>query len=140
MNHTPSTRSRHALRWVLGVALAFVVLMLVGLQMAERRAAEEWERALAHLQDSGWKLAEYSIAYSDGRVESGTVSVRGNYLGSARECSLGKGPLSVVLLQHRRFFGSSMRGAIGPFDEAHWTDIEALLQEVGVDIELAVEP
>ena len=54
MNHTPTTRPRHALRWVLGVRLVFVVVVGVALQLARRRADERWQSGVEskHPDDS----------------------------------------------------------------------------------------
>ena len=39
MQPTPTTQGRHALRWVLGVALVFVVVVGIGLQVARHASS-----------------------------------------------------------------------------------------------------
>ena len=57
MHPTPNTRPRHALHWVLGVGLAFVVVVAMALQVARRRADDQWEMVLAHWEKE-WQDCE----------------------------------------------------------------------------------
>ena len=43
MEPTPTPRGRHALRWVLGVGLVFVVVVGMALQVARGMADKRWE-------------------------------------------------------------------------------------------------
>ena len=52
MHPTPTTRHRHALRWVLGVGLVFVVVVGMALQVARRRAEERWNLIVDHWLDN----------------------------------------------------------------------------------------
>ena len=51
MEAEPTTKSRHALRWVLGVGLVFVVVVGMALQVAQRRADERWDTVLVHFEE-----------------------------------------------------------------------------------------
>ena len=44
MHPTPTTRSHHALRWVLGVGLVFVVVVGMAWHVTQPRADERWEQ------------------------------------------------------------------------------------------------
>ena len=52
MEPTPTTRGRHALRWVLSVGLVFVVVVGIALQVARSRADERWDRIIQHRDKS----------------------------------------------------------------------------------------
>ena len=51
MQVEPTTRDRHALRWVLGVGLVFVVVVAMALQVARRRALARWESVVTPWED-----------------------------------------------------------------------------------------
>lgn len=131
---TPTTRGHHALWWVLGVAVVFAVVMLVGLQMAERRAAEEWERALLHLQAYGWEALEGDLT---SEAIGGSLRVEGNYLRSLRSCQLFKGGSSMMAVdQARVYFGRTMTGYVflDRDDGIPLPTVEALLEEAGIEV------
>ena len=48
MNSTSTTQGRHALRWVLGVGLVFMVVVGMALQVARSRADERWLAVMSH--------------------------------------------------------------------------------------------
>ena len=68
MQPTPNTRGRHALRWVLGVGLVFVVISAMALQVARRRADERWESLLTHWDEAcpSPHRAQWSIPFDGG--------------------------------------------------------------------------
>ena len=70
----------------------------------------------------------------------GTESRPGNYLNSIRGCLLSTGSAHVILEQSRVFDRSTIKAYVQPNQEDHWSDIEVLLQEVGVEMFVAAVP
>jgi len=105
-NPTPTPRHRHALRWVVGSALVFVVLVVIVLDVVQRQADERWALALAHFQDSGWVISE--VVYID---------MLGEGTSFRHECHLSTGSWStglgmLQLRQFRALFGSRIEARI----------------------------
>ena len=62
------------------------------------------------------------------------------HLNSIRGCLLSTGSAHVILEQSRVFDGSTIKAYVQPNQEDHWSDIEVLLQEVGVEMFVAAVP
>ena len=70
MQPTPTTRDRHALRWVLGAGLVFVVVSGMALQVARERADEQWRRVVAHWEET-WLPFDLGPSWSGFRMGEG---------------------------------------------------------------------
>lgn len=160
MNSAPNTRPRHALRWVLGVGLVFLVVSAMALQAARRRTDERWERVMAH-----WEQAtRLSNLYKPGHygppptnpppgmgppapsrrepirylMDIGTERTGGNIFWEWRRCQWGEQFNELVLRQERNLFGSRIEARFSrglPLLADHLREVLA-----AVDIELVVEP
>ncbi len=110
MQPTPTTRGRHALRWVLGVGLGFVVVVAMALQMARRRADERWVRVVAHFKEAwprsgaveGWAGSTAALTFAE--EEMGGDSLFGGW----RQVVWRGAFFNLVLLQDRNLFASTI--------------------------------
>ena len=138
MNPTPTTRGRHALRWVLGAALVFVVVVGMALQVARSRADERWESVMSQLREVDglrtplwWPRAETR----GGNVFRGWRQV--HVYGLDGPGGWGGFEFALVVRHERSFFGSNMDVRMS--GEAGLVDtVSAIFTEL--DIELVVEP
>jgi len=131
MNPTPTTRGRHALRWVLGVGLVFVVVSAMALQDARRRADERWVSVVSRLDEEfpskSWAMGPRPI------TRGGTVF---------REWRQGKWDFiwyHVVVRQERILFGSYIEARASlDWNIVKRANFGLLLAEL--DIDLVVDP
>ncbi len=132
MNPTPTTRGRHALRWVLGVGLVFVVVIAMSLQAARRRADERWETVIV-MWDEYRREVRPEVAFRLGRETRGGTVFR-----AWRRVQLSSLHLNMALRQERDFFGSSIEVRMSEFwPSGYLRRIRSLFAEV--DVELVVE-
>ena len=138
MTATPNTRHRHALRWVLGVGLVFVVVVGMALQEARRRADERWNRVYTHCLK---EMHIQSVKFKQRASGLGSflfVSRGGGFFRDSRLAQLHSLTFSIELRQERSFFGSTFRARLSGGKPEEIAEIRAIFAEL--DIELVVEP
>ena len=137
MDAALNTRGRHALRWVLGVGLVFVVISAMGLQFARSRADDAWNEALARVQNSGWRLQKGWPYNTDGNFPMATPDVSGNYLRAARHGFILDSDCAIILTQTRTLFGSHFAAYVVGAYPGHGDALRDIFAAEG--IELSVE-
>lgn len=136
MSATPTTRDRHALRWVLCVGLVFVVVVGMGLQAAQRRADERWADVMSHCEEKGMGVSDYRMFHVPGIHKSFSETRGGNIF---REWRQGQWVRStIVLRQERSLFGSSLE--VHMSGGMPWQVDVVRDTFAGVDVEVVVEP
>lgn len=149
-NATPATRDRHALRWVVGVGIVFVVVVVMGLQVVRSRADERWESVLTRW-DKAWSSG--SRGHWLNTSEGGSADMRwldltelldasqqgGNMLrGNRRVLYYRGGGVLLTLSQERRHFSSQIDAHLSRAKPGEVDVARAILAEF--DIELVVAP
>ena len=151
MNAASTTRPRHALRWVLGVGLVFVVVVGMALHVVRRRADERWESVLTRW-DKAWPSSGnrgFWMNPSEGRSRYSRVfdltelldasQQGGNILrGNRRVLYLMEGGVTLDLGQERSHFSSRIDARLSRAKPDQVEAARAIL--ASFDIELVVEP
>lgn len=158
MNPTPHTQHRHALRWVLGVGLVFVVVVALTLQVVRRRADERWGSLVMHwneewlrngvLQRVGPQLPVvqqgsdmepiWGLLFA-GQVSTCSDTSDGNMFRGWRQATRsGSGMCALVLRQERNFFGSIIVARMSGGEPEQIEAVRTIL--AAVDVDLVVEP
>jgi len=136
---------------VLGAALVFVVVVVMVLQEARRRADERWDRVVTHWE-SEWRAVPASQLVEWFTDDAGVVLPAPTSLGESRGGGVFQGwrqdawPFpggALVLRQETTLFGSTIEarvfwrgGRVNP--PGHIDAIRAIF--VAVDVELVFEP
>ncbi len=150
MEPTPTTRGRHALRWVLGVGLVFVVVVGMALQVARQRADERWESVLRPPDEVMLLILRISLeatlfntkgpqraAHAMEKITKAATS-GGNIFQAWRQHQWEGHKFILVLRQERSFFGSSIEARMTGGEPALVDAARAIF--AAVDVELVVEP
>ena len=141
---TPTTRHRHALPWVLGVGLAFVVVVGMALQTARRRADEGWKSVVTPWEEE-WQRSGFVLHGGRQAVEWATTGFLletetrgGNVFRAWREDQWEGQTLAqtftLVLRQERNFFGSSIEARLSGGAPRLVEIVRTSFAEVGVDL------
>ena len=158
MQPTPNTRDRHALRWVLGVGLVFVVVCTVVLQVAWQHADERWASLMMALEPGfdelvvSPDLSDDSGGWYPFGINPEGLRNRGDHMWSDRTWSDRGGNLFrawrrynwngfgflLVVRQDIKFFGSSIEAKMSGGVPRQIDAARAML--AAVDIDLIVEP
>ena len=145
---TPKARGRHALLWVLGMAMVFVVVSAMALQAARRSAGERWDSVVLHCVKEGVPDAVLERGVLPATSRPGEASALAPYPASEirggaflREWRRRKweAPTFVLILHQERTLLASriealVRGSMPSGEDA----LRAVF--AAVDVELVVEP
>ena len=148
MTPAPNTRGRHALRWVVGVGLVFVVVFGLALQVARQRADERWESVIGH-SDEGWgelgprivirsleaTLGNGGLPGSTGsRRTTNTATSGGNIFLAWRQHQWNSYNYILVVRQERSLFGSSIEARMTGGEPALVDAARVEFAAVGVEL------
>ena len=135
MQPTPHPRGRHALRWVLGVAFAFVVVVGMALQVARTRADERWDGVMTH----GGR--EWPLDYMLKSLKMSHMSDPPPYFPESRGGNIFRGwregtwvLKSIGLRQERNFFGNTIEAHMSGAGPRLLEAVRAILAEVDVEV------
>ena len=103
-------RDRHAMRWVLGTALAFLVVVAMGLLSARLQASERWLQAVAYCEEDVQRIdaLESWVGPTPSRFFSETETRGGNVFRGWRRGEWDALAYNLVLLQKHNWFGNSI--------------------------------
>ena len=141
MNATSDARGRHALRWVVGAGLVFVVVSGTTLETARRRAEERWMSVVTYWDEGPPRDGPGHTSIPISLFFSGTETRGGTVFQAWRRLQLDSPGFTIVLRQERNFFGSSVEARIsraGP-------GLDGMVEHIGnlfapLDVAVVVEP
>ena len=152
MEPTPNIRGRHASWWVVGVGLAFVVVVAMALQVARQRAEDQRENVVTALEAITIPaITDPEIDSREGQRESGTDlsslyelpyrrrrTSGGNFHQAWNQYDWQGHVFTLVVRQERAFFGSNIEARISGSVPKQIDAARAILAVV--DVDLVVEP